>query len=88
MADQAIESSAEGTVSWARLEKMRCELTVQVPVRAFGVRELMTLAAGTVVDTQWDRNKPVPLDVNGREVTWCEFEVLGERLGIRITELL
>ena len=87
MADQAIETGV-GSGSWTRLEQLRCELTVQVPVRAFGVRELMNLAAGTVVDAKWDQMKPVPLEVNGRQIAWGEFEVVGNRLGVRITEFL
>jgi flagellar motor switch/type III secretory pathway protein FliN len=29
----------------------------------------------------------VPLWVNGQVIAWCEFEVVHERLGVRLTEL-
>jgi flagellar motor switch protein FliM len=88
MAEKAIDNQLEGALPWSRLELLRCGLTVQIPVRGFSVRELLGLTAGAVVDTKWAQVKPVPLDVNGGQVAWCDFEVLGERLGVRITELL
>jgi flagellar motor switch/type III secretory pathway protein FliN len=88
MAEKAIDNPLEGPLPWSRLELLGCGLTVQIPVRAFSVRELLGLTAGVVVDTKWAQVKPVPVHVNGRQVAWCEFEVLAERLGVRITELL
>ena len=86
------EISVNGDMSndaavWSRVEQLTCELSVHVPVLRFGVRDLLSLSAGTVVSAHWEQSKNVPLDVNGREVAWCEFEVMQELLAVRITEL-
>jgi flagellar motor switch protein FliM len=47
----------------------------------------LRLCKDEVVDARWDLMKEVPLEVSGRQVAWCEFEVVGERLAVRITEL-
>jgi flagellar motor switch protein FliM len=81
------EQSQNGVPEWSRVEQLTCELSVHIPVAGFGVRDLLRLCKDEVVDARWDLMKEVPLEVSGRQVAWCEFEVVGERLAVRITEL-
>jgi flagellar motor switch protein FliN/FliY len=72
---------------WSRVEQLSCDLSVHIPVRAFGVPDLVRLGQGAVVSAHWELMKEVPLEVSGRQVAWCEFEVMNGRLAVRITEL-
>jgi flagellar motor switch protein FliM len=81
------EQSQNGVPAWSLVEQLTCELSVHIPVAGFGVRDLLRLHKDEVVDARWDLMKEVPLEVSGRQVAWCEFEVVGERLAVRITEL-
>jgi len=40
------------------------------------------------VETQSRVGEDAPVQVNGLQVGWVEFEQLGELLGVRLTELL
>jgi flagellar motor switch protein FliN len=72
---------------WQRFLGVSCQLTVQLTVPGLRVRELLRLKSGSVVDTKWSLSTEVPLLANGQLVAWSEFEVIGERLAVRITEL-
>jgi flagellar motor switch protein FliN/FliY len=82
-----IEPVHNPTIASALVEQLSCELSVAFQVTRFGVADLLEMKPGTVLDSQWDVMKEVPLHVNGRQVAWCEFEVVGQKLGVRITEL-
>lgn len=64
-----------------------CTLTVELPVLKFTVRHLMELAQGSIVETSIQQSSDLPLRVNGQLVGWTEFEVVGERLAVRLTDL-
>lgn len=62
-------------------------LTVEIPVPGFTVEDLMNLRAGSIVKTLHQSSSDVPLRVNGKLIAWAKFEVDGEILASRITEL-
>jgi flagellar motor switch/type III secretory pathway protein FliN len=62
-------------------------LTVEIPVSDFTLEDLMNLRAGSIVRTIHPSNSDVPLRVNGKLIAWAKFEVDGDRLASRITEL-
>jgi flagellar motor switch/type III secretory pathway protein FliN len=64
-----------------------CELTLEIPVARFTIGELLTLRRGTIVETACHHTNDIPLRVNGQLIGWTEFEVVGDRLAVRITEL-
>ena len=64
-----------------------CMLAVDVPVVRFTVRDLLRLAKGSIVETGYHQSSDLPLRVNGQLVGWTEFEVVGERLAVRLTDL-
>ena len=45
-----------------------------------------TLTKGSVVETACHHTSDVPLRVNKLLVGWTEFEVIGDRLAVRITD--
>ncbi|RXH57267.1 FliM/FliN family flagellar motor C-terminal domain-containing protein [Granulicella sibirica] len=49
---------------------------------------LLKLAEGSLVQTTCHQSTDIPLHVNGILMAWTEFEVVGERLAARITDLV
>lgn len=64
-----------------------CTLALDIPVIHFTVGHLLTLARGSIVETAFHQSSDLPLHVNGQLVGWTEFEVVGDRLAVRLTEL-
>jgi flagellar motor switch/type III secretory pathway protein FliN len=64
-----------------------CTLALDIPVVRFTVGDLLGLAVGSIVETAYHQSSDLPLRVNGQLVGWTEFEVVGERLAVRLTDL-
>lgn len=67
--------------------RMKVELEVSVPVRDFRVRKLLTLEAGTVVESRWNHSGDLPLAAGRVQLAWTEFEVVDTQLAARLTRL-
>ena len=63
------------------------ELDVAVPIRGFRIRNLVTLAMGKVIETDWVLGDDVPLAAHGAQLAWTEFEVIDSKLAVRISRL-
>lgn len=75
--------SAEVVLPW-----LPCTLGLEVPVVDFTVGFLLKLKPGALVRTSCHQSTDLPLNVNGVLMAWTEFEVVGERLAARITDLV
>ena len=64
-----------------------CTLALDLPVMRFKVRDLFRLGPGSIVETAYHQSSDLPLRVNGQLVGLTEFEVVGERLAVRLTDL-
>jgi len=64
-----------------------CQLSLEVAVSRFTVGDLLRLNKGSIVETACAYTSDVPLRANGLLIGWTEFEVIGNRLAVRITEL-
>jgi len=64
-----------------------CTLALDIPVAKFTVGDLLKLTSGSIVETAYHQSSDLPLRVNGQLVGWTEFEVVGERLAVRLTDL-
>jgi flagellar motor switch/type III secretory pathway protein FliN len=64
-----------------------CTLALDIPVVNFTVGHLLSLGNGSIVETAYHQSSDLPLRVNGQLVGWTEFEVVGERLAVRLTDL-
>jgi|HubBroStandDraft_6_1064221.scaffolds.fasta_scaffold228025_4 flagellar motor switch/type III secretory pathway protein FliN len=84
MTESASSSNAE---IWAHALLLTCKLTVELALPAFTVADVMGLQQGTVIPAHWRVGVDVPLRVNGTLLAHGEFEVAGEQLAIRLTEL-
>jgi flagellar motor switch protein FliN/FliY len=73
---------------WVELMQLNCVVTVDVPVPKFTIRELLRLDTGSIVETRWKEGTHLPLQINGRQIGWVEFEVIGDRLAVQVTGLI
>jgi len=72
---------------WIRVEALPCLLSVEIPVPGFTVANLVSLARGRLVNTNWTVGEDVPLHVNGELIAWSEFEIVNNHVAVRLTEL-
>jgi flagellar motor switch/type III secretory pathway protein FliN len=72
---------------WKQVQMLSCRLSVETRVPGFTLRDLLNLRAQSIVRSHLASRTNPPLRVNGEVVAWCEFEVLGSRLAVRLTEL-
>ncbi len=71
----------------AVLARMPVELDVAIPIPDFRVRNLLALALGQLVETDWGNGEDVPLACGAVQLAWTEFEVIESQLAVRITRL-
>ena len=69
-----------------RMPWLPCTLSVDVPIVRFTIGNLLSLANGSIVETACHQTSDVPLRINELLVGWAEFEVIGDRLAVRITD--
>jgi flagellar motor switch/type III secretory pathway protein FliN len=84
---QPTTSPAEPPAAWAGVQGLACELTVDLALPGVKVRDLMRMERNMVIDSHWQLSADVPIRVNGELIAWSEFEVVGQRLAVRVTEL-
>jgi flagellar motor switch/type III secretory pathway protein FliN len=89
MPELAAENKPEtgAAPAWAQVQDLPCDLTLELPLPGFKVRDLVQLRAGSVLDSEWKVGADLPLRVNGTLIAWGEFEVVAERLAARVTEI-
>lgn len=67
---------------------LTCTLALDIPVRKLTVRSLLKLRPGSLVRTAYHQSSDIPLEVNGVAMAWTEFELVGDSLAARITDLI
>jgi len=82
----AAESSSNLSDQLDSLPWLPCTLSVEVPVVRFTIGDLLGMKQGTIVETSCHHTSDLPLRVNQLLIAWTEFEVVGDRLAVRITE--
>ena len=63
-----------------------CTLSLEVPAVRFTIADLLALTKGSIIETACHHTSDVPLRVNKVLIGWTEFEVVGDRLAVRITD--
>jgi flagellar motor switch protein FliN/FliY len=48
---------------------------------------LLTLDRGSVLASQWPHTDDVPVWCGGSQLVWSEFEVIDDKLAVRVTRL-
>ncbi len=72
---------------WSTLSRLPLRVTVGVPLPRFKVRDLLALAAGQFCLSAWSSTTDVPVEVGSAQLSWAEFEVVEQRMAVRLTRL-
>ena len=72
---------------WRPVLELPGEFMVDLPMPGFTIADLLKLRPGSVIHTHWRVGQDVPLRLNGTLIGWGEFEVMGNNLAVRLTEL-
>ncbi len=73
--------------AWKHVLGLPCDLTVDLQVPGFTLGQLAEMESDSVIDAHWNVTEDIPIRVNGELVAWSEFEVVGNKLAVRLTEL-
>ena len=69
------------------LARLPLQLDVTVPIPSFRVEDLLTLEKDTVLESGWSHTEDVPVWCGGVQLAWTEFEVVDEKLAVRVTRI-
>jgi len=86
-ASSPAQEGDEEPVFPAPIPKLPVQLGVTIPVREFRVRQLLALAPGHLIETQWSNGEDLPLAAGDVQVAWTEFETVEAQLAVRVTRL-
>ena len=72
---------------WETLSHLRVTLRVGVALNRFRVRDLLAMKEGQVFESLSPATEDVPVKVGQAQLGWSEFEVLEQRMSLRLTRL-
>ncbi len=72
---------------WGEIVSIPAKLTASIAFKNLKLRELCELRTGTILTTAHAAGLPIPVSVGGSFIGWAEFQVVGERLALRIADL-
>lgn len=64
------------------------QLDVTIPIPGFRVQDLLALEKGAMLESHWHHGEDVPIWCGGVQLVWSEFEVVGQKLAVRVTRLV
>lgn len=77
----------EENLAWPMIARLPVMLAVNIPLRGFTVSGLLGLRCGQIVVSAWKSSEDVPLKVGPLQIGWGEFEVVEQRMALRLTRL-
>lgn len=77
----------EEHASWPLLSQMTVSATAGVPLEGFKIGDLLRLEPGQIVESLWPHTEDIPLKAGRVQLAWSEFEVVEQRLMVRLTRL-
>jgi flagellar motor switch protein FliN/FliY len=73
--------------SWEIVSQLRVSLRAAVALNRFRVRDLLALKEGQVFESLSPDAEDVAVMVGQVQLGWCEFEVIDQRMAVRLTRL-
>jgi flagellar motor switch/type III secretory pathway protein FliN len=73
--------------SWEVLAKLRVTLRAVVAMNRFKVRDLLSLEEGQVFESVSPDSDDVSLLIGQMQVGWSEFEIMDQKMALRLTRL-
>lgn len=77
----------EEHTSWPLLSQMTVVAAAGIPLSGFKIGDLLRLEPGQIVESAWSHTEDIPLKAGRVQVAWSEFEVVEQRLMVRLTRL-
>jgi hypothetical protein len=71
----------------ASVAALPLQLDVAIPIPDFRVVDLLSLAKGTVLESDWPHAEDIPVWCGGVQLMWAEFEVIDNILAVRVTRV-
>lgn len=69
------------------LASLPMHLNVTVPIPEFRVHSLLALQKGSVLESGWTHTEDVPVWCGGVQLVWAEFDVVDQKLAVRVTRI-
>lgn len=73
--------------SWEMLAELQVTLRAEALLDGFRVRDLLAMKEGQVFESQSPATEDVPVKVGAVQLGWSEFEVLEQKMALRLTRL-
>jgi flagellar motor switch protein FliN/FliY len=73
--------------AWPMISRLPTKLSVTIPLSDFKVCNLLSLRCGQTIASEWATTEDVPVKVGELQICWGEFEVVEERMALRLTRL-
>lgn len=73
--------------AWPVLSRLLVTMAAKVPLSRFRVQDLLGLAEGQVFESTSSDTEDVPLKVGDVQLGWTEFEVVEQKIALRLTRL-
>lgn len=73
--------------AWEMLAQLRVVLRAGVPLDRFKVQDLLALKEGQVLKTAASSTEDVSVTIGKMQLAWSEFEVVEQRMALRLTRL-
>ena len=73
--------------AWETLSQLRVTIRVGVALNRFKVQNLLSLKEGQVFESLSPDTEDVPLMVGTVQLGWSEFEILEQRMALRLTRV-
>lgn len=86
--DHPYSPRAGGAGAFALLKDVEVELTLEIGRRRMKIEEILRLSSGATIELSKAAGDPIDIYVNGQLLGRGEAVVVGDRYGVRITELL
>jgi flagellar motor switch protein FliM len=74
--------------AWTVLSRLAVTMTAEIPLSRFKVRDLLRLSEGQVFESVVSDTDDVPLKVGEVQLGWTEFEVVEQKIAVRLTRLV
>lgn len=81
-------SKIEEHPAWTKLCQLDLMLAVEIPLIRFKVQDLLRLSEGQVFESAFSDTEDVPLRVGDVQLGWTEFEVVDQKIALRLTRLV
>ncbi len=86
--DNPFAPRAGGIGAFALLKDVEVELTLEIGRKRMKIDEILRLSTGATLELSKAAGEPIDIYVNGQLLGRGEAVVVGDRYGVRITELL